>query len=370
MKLHICFIPYKRHIRLLIEELSKHGDVQCIFPKFLEVSRGTNYILHFLPYKSFGLQALVNIVGRETLAPRYFYGLQSCLKKIKPKQIVVFDFYHWYFLQALWFARRHPERKLFIYSETRVWPRNPVSKLFLWLMLRVLKFNDKYVSAIIVYTEAGKKFFTQYLPNVPVYLLPVGIDTNLFFPNPTPNVVEERPLRVLMNARYIDCKRHTDLFQAVALLNQRGLSIELFCIGKNGSLREQLERSVSEQGLNKRVTFLEAVNNAAAMRMVYQEHDVLVLPSDREAIGMVVPEAMACGLPTITSSAVGANSYMVEGETGFIFPVGDVEALAAHLEKCFDKEALKRMGRKASERIKQEYSLEHVTQRFIDLLEN
>src|SRR5439155_21723233 len=58
--------------------------------------------------------------------------------------------------------------------------------------------------------------------------------------------------------------------------------------------------------------------------------DVLVLPSDgRETWGLVVNEAMACGRPAIVSDAAGCCPDMIEeGKTGFVFEMGDVEALA------------------------------------------
>jgi len=62
---------------------------------------------------------------------------------------------------------------------------------------------------------------------------------------------------------------------------------------------------------------------------------------------------MACGLPTVTSDTVGANIYVLDNKTGFIFPTGDVEALKEKLHNLCSKEKLKMMGGSAREHIKQ-----------------
>jgi glycosyltransferase involved in cell wall biosynthesis len=84
--------------------------------------------------------------------------------------------------------------------------------------------------------------------------------------------------------------------------------------------------------------------------------DALVLPSDgRETWGLVVNEAMAAGLPALVSEAAGcAPDLIVHGETGFVFPCGDVTALARLMQSA-GREALAALGRSASRRV-QSYS--------------
>ncbi len=72
--------------------------------------------------------------------------------------------------------------------------------------------------------------------------------------------------------------------------------------------------------------------NQSELPAAYAAADVLVLPSESETWGLVVNEAMACGLPAIVSSAVGcAPDLIEEAKTGFTFPVGDQEQLAQRL---------------------------------------
>ena len=56
-------------------------------------------------------------------------------------------------------------------------------------------------------------------------------------------------------------------------------------------------------------------------------------PSEQESFGLAALEAMACGVPVIASCVGGLPDVVAEGETGFLSPVGDVAAMAAHVSR-------------------------------------
>jgi len=68
-----------------------------------------------------------------------------------------------------------------------------------------------------------------------------------------------------------------------------------------------------------------------ALAQAFRAGSVLVLPSLEEGFGLVVPQALSCGLPAIVSDRVGGQDFVRHRETGSIFPVGDAAALAAEL---------------------------------------
>jgi len=101
----------------------------------------------------------------------------------------------------------------------------------------------------------------------------------------------------------------------------------------DGPEKGNLERRAAELGLTDRVKFLGFVNQSQ-LPSTYTASDFLVLPSLFEPFGLVVNEAMLCGLPAVVSDRVGAKFDLVRAdENGYVFPAGDVDALASILRQ-------------------------------------
>ena len=120
----------------------------------------------------------------------------------------------------------------------------------------------------------------------------------------------------------------------------------------DGPLRGALEQSARELGVAERMRILGFVNQSQ-LPSVYRAADLFVLPSLYEPFGLVVNEAMLCGCPVAVSDRVGAKYDLVrEGENGYIFPTGNVEALAAICRDLLpDTEKRGRMGEAARQRM-------------------
>jgi glycosyltransferase involved in cell wall biosynthesis len=127
--------------------------------------------------------------------------------------------------------------------------------------------------------------------------------------------------------KLIEKKRPMDFIRALA--NAQGaLSHVHGLIVGSGSLEPELKALAG--AANAPVTFA-GFQNQRALPSYLAAADALVLPSDAgETWGLVVNEAMACGLPAVVSSAAGCAADLIdEGRTGYTFPVGDVERLGA-----------------------------------------
>ena len=98
----------------------------------------------------------------------------------------------------------------------------------------------------------------------------------------------------------------------------------------SGEMQNDLQSEARDRGVEAR---FEGFKNQSELPLYYASADVLVLPSTGdETWGLVVNEAMACGLPAIVSTAVGCVPDMVEeGRTGFSFPLGNIGTLAERL---------------------------------------
>lgn len=151
-------------------------------------------------------------------------------------------------------------------------------------------------------------------------------------------------------------KRIMDLLHAFDSIVKTVRNIHLLVVG-TGELMEEAEGFIHKKKLP--VSFAGFLNQTEIAR-AYVAGDCLVLPSDfGETWGLVVNEAMACGLPAIVSDRVGCGpDLIIGGETGYIFPFGDIHALSALLvQLSSDKERLRAMGEKARQHIAH-YSVE------------
>ena len=138
-------------------------------------------------------------------------------------------------------------------------------------------------------------------------------------------------LIVLFVGKFIPKKRPGDVLLASRRLMERGVPVQVVLVGA-GELTDVLRAEAEVLGVP---VHFAGFKNQSELPYYYAGADVLVLPSDGgETWGLVVNEAMACGLPAVVSEAVGCAPDLIEpGETGFSFPLGDIEALAGALEE-------------------------------------
>lgn len=154
---------------------------------------------------------------------------------------------------------------------------------------------------------------------------------------------------VLFCAKLQPWKRPLDVLEAFAIAASPN-SVLIFA--GDGPLKEALRKRAAELGAAPRVRFLGFVNQSQ-LPALYASSDVLVLPSEYEPFGVVVNEAFCCGCPAIVSDRVGAGRDLVRpGETGDVFPCGDVEALARSLKKILaDSSQRRRLSEGAKARM-------------------
>lgn len=131
-----------------------------------------------------------------------------------------------------------------------------------------------------------------------------------------------------------DAKRYDRILEAAATLEREGRQIWVL-LSSHGPLKPNLERRARELGIADRVVFGPKVGPREIARQ-YAALDVFVLPSEYEGLGLVLPEAMALGVPVIGSDVGGIPSVVEHGVTGWIFERNDIPALARHLATALD----------------------------------
>jgi N-acetyl-alpha-D-glucosaminyl L-malate synthase BshA len=151
-------------------------------------------------------------------------------------------------------------------------------------------------------------------------------------------------------------KRVDDVVRAFAGI-RRDLSARLVFIG-DGPERSTATDLAGELGVLDDVVFLGKLESVAPLLACA---DLFLLPSEQESFGLVALEAMASGVPVIGTGGSGLAEVVVDGETGFLHPVGDTEAMAASgLRLLRDRESWVRFSRAARSMAVERYSADLV----------
>lgn len=154
-------------------------------------------------------------------------------------------------------------------------------------------------------------------------------------------------LRVVSVGRLHAVKGYTDLLGAIAQVKDHLPAFEVFILGE-GPERPRLERLIRETGLDHQVQLAGAVDNPYAW---LRSADLFVSASHWETFGIALVEAMALGLPVITTATDGAKDIVAPGVDGVLVPVGDTGALSqALLELARSPERRAALGQKAREK--------------------
>jgi glycosyltransferase involved in cell wall biosynthesis len=149
-----------------------------------------------------------------------------------------------------------------------------------------------------------------------------GVDPSRFRP------VQRRaegPAEILCVGRLVPEKGQGILLRAVAELTRRGVEARLTFIG-DGPRRGALEKAAAEAGIADRVTFAGAVGQDDIGRY-YDAADVFCLPSFAEGVPVVLMEAMASGLPVLTTRIMGIPELVDDGVSGVLVPPGRADVL-------------------------------------------
>jgi glycosyltransferase involved in cell wall biosynthesis len=149
-----------------------------------------------------------------------------------------------------------------------------------------------------------------------------------------------------------------DLASAFASLSRRFPDLHLLLVGPDEEALLEPVRARCGDGADR----LRHVTHTPKPERFMAAADLLCLPSYREGFGMVVIEAASAGLAVVASHIYGITDAVADGETGVLFPPGDVAAMAAALERLIvDHRERVAMGAKGRERVLAEFSEERLT---------
>jgi glycosyltransferase involved in cell wall biosynthesis len=165
------------------------------------------------------------------------------------------------------------------------------------------------------------------------------------------------PPTVLAAGRLIWVKGYDYLLEAFARLKRNGVAFRAEILG-GGPLQAPMRYSIQDLGIQPEVTLVGNIPGSQVLERMRQS-DVFVLPSVFEGISNAALEAMASGLPVVTTNAGGMAEAVRDGVDGYVVPVRDIDALADRLGSLLADAGLRqRMGQSARGRVEQEFRLD------------
>ncbi len=203
-------------------------------------------------------------------------------------------------------------------------------------------------AALVACSEGLKVRALQFMPSARIQVIPNGVDLERFSPaGPGSDDATSRPLRLLTVGRLSATKRVPLLIETVESLRQRGIEVHLTVVG-GGALKADLEQTVMQKGLGDTVQLLGRVESGEIPE-IYRRHDVFVSASMQEGMSNAMLEAMASGLPIVTTRCEGVDELIADN--GIIVDVPQPAALAAAIETLAeDRAALAKMSLMARKR--------------------
>lgn len=166
-----------------------------------------------------------------------------------------------------------------------------------------------------------------------------------------PQPLAPGPRRLVSIGRFAEQKGQMLLVRAMARLHPRYPDLHLVLVG-DGEMRPALEAAISAHGLEKAITLTGWLDEAGVRDQLAAAH-AMVLPSFAEGLPMVIMEAMAAARPVIATYIAGIPELVRPGETGWLVPAGDVQALADAVAELLEtpQDRLETMGQAGRQRV-------------------
>ncbi len=242
----------------------------------------------------------------------------------------------------------------------------PARRAWLWLMTKINTLVERPAlrRADVVFVENRWMYDLLRAEHgeSKIVFAPPGIDTHFFQP------ADYKPDGYfLCVGRFNDPRKNVRLlFDAYhRLREERAGAPPLVLAGELAPLASDMAYAES-LGILPHLKIYESVP-LEKLRSLYQNASLFLLSSNEEGLGLVIAEAMACGIPVVSTSCGGPETLVVEGVTGHLTPVGDAGAMKSKVMRLLDDvELRRRMGEAARMRAVESFSLEAAGKVFLD----
>ncbi|PSQ82616.1 MAG: N-acetyl-alpha-D-glucosaminyl L-malate synthase BshA [Bacteroidetes bacterium QS_7_67_15] len=167
-------------------------------------------------------------------------------------------------------------------------------------------------------------------------------------------------------SNFREAKRAPEVVEVFSRLRAEGFDLKLLLVG-DGPERTATQRLARERGVHDDVRFL---GKQEPVEEILSIADVFLMPSGSETFGLAALEAMACGVPVVASNIGGLPELVVDGETGYLCPLGDVEAFTERAARLLgSEEHQSEMAAAARRRAVEVFDVDKVVPRYEDYYE-
>ena len=250
--------------------------------------------------------------------------------------------------------------------KTRLAREKGLKRLWLMLMTKINACMEmaalRHVDVVFVENQWMDDHLCEIIPKTRVHFAPPGIDTDLFCP-----ASYQENGYLLSVGRFSDPRKNVRLlFDAYdRLCRTLSSAPDLVLAGRAPSPQDMAY--LASLGIADRVRIFIDVSQTALVQY-YQGARLFLLSSDEEGLGLVILEAMACGLPVVSTDCGGPATSVLQGVTGFLTPVGNAVALACAMERLLaDPDLARRMGETGRQRAVEWFSLRVTGSAFLDV---
>lgn len=204
-------------------------------------------------------------------------------------------------------------------------------------------------------------------------IIPFGVDTDFY--RPLKILKKEKTFQILAVGYLIERKGFEYLIKAMKNILKEHDTVQLTIVG-SGPLEKKLKELIKELKLQDNVKIMKNVSDNELLHL-YNSSDLFVLPSivdsqgNTEGLGVVLLEAMACGLPVIGSDIGGIPDIIQNNETGLLVPEKDISGLSRAVLNLIENENLrKKFAINGYDRVKAKFSWEKIAENYIKIYEN
>lgn len=226
-----------------------------------------------------------------------------------------------------------------------------------WIKRGLLRCQDvgfgatayRIATRLVVETELEARLVREFAPRDRIRVIPPGIDLDAWSAADGPPPVG-LPARFLLYAGRVAANKRLDqIVEALAMIPAPE-RLPLVIMGRDWGERARLEGLARARGVGGQVQFLDHVDRPADYRAVFRRATLFVLPSEWEAFGLVLLEAMVAGVPIVASEVGGVPEVLEAGRCGRLVPFGDPGRLARAVQGLLadpaERERLVREGRR------------------------